>query len=580
MAIVLAVKPRGLFPARGGCARRARGRPLALRRGRSPRSPCPSRCARSALDFYLSLASRILVFAIAATSLNLVLGYGGLVSFGHAAFFGVGAYATAILISRRRAERAARISLATVVDHRAGGALVDRRDLAAHARRLLHHDHARLRADALLLRHLGEGLRRRRRPDDPRPLAVRDRRRACSTSRTRSPSTTSRSPCSRSPSIALALRAVALRPRRARPARRRRRAEALGFATYRYKLVVFVVAGTLGGLAGALSANLQGYVSPDMLHWTQSGKLMVMVILGGVATLCGGVIGAAAFCCCGSFSRHTPSTPSSGRLGAAGGRAFARQGLVGLLAAAAAAELAVSGAQDAPLLRVRGLRSASAASSPPTASTSTSRAGEIHALIGPNGAGKTTLVAPALRPARAGPRHDRACRQRHHRAGRRTARPPRPRPHVPDHAPLPHLTAVDTSPSPCRRRAARLSLPAAGGAGHADRTRRPRMLARRRPRRRRRAGRPALARRARALELALRSPPAAASPARRTHGRPRPHRVGAHGASSIRASARKAHAAHRTRSRRRVRLADRISVLVDGRLLATGAAAAVRADAR
>ena len=66
------------------------------------------------------------------------------------------------------------------------------------------------------------------------------------------------------------------------------RAEALGFATFRYKLVVFVVAGALGGIAGALSVNLQGYVSPNVLHWTQSGTLMVMVILGGVATVWGG----------------------------------------------------------------------------------------------------------------------------------------------------------------------------------------------------------------------------------------------------------------------------------------------------
>ena len=51
------------------------------------------------LDFYLSLASRIVVYAIAATSLNLVLGYAGLVSFGHAAFVGLGAYVTAIMIS-------------------------------------------------------------------------------------------------------------------------------------------------------------------------------------------------------------------------------------------------------------------------------------------------------------------------------------------------------------------------------------------------------------------------------------------------------------------------------------------------
>jgi len=71
------------------------------------------------------------------------------------------------------------------------------------------------------------------------------------------------------------------------------RAEALGFATYRMRLAVFVAAGAIAGIAGALSVNQQGYVSPNLLHWTQSGTLMVMVILGGVASLWGGVLGAA-----------------------------------------------------------------------------------------------------------------------------------------------------------------------------------------------------------------------------------------------------------------------------------------------
>jgi branched-chain amino acid transport system permease protein len=71
------------------------------------------------------------------------------------------------------------------------------------------------------------------------------------------------------------------------------RAEALGFPTYRLKLVLFVVAAAIGGIAGALLVNLQGYVSPNVLHWTESGRLMVMVILGGVASPWGGVLGAA-----------------------------------------------------------------------------------------------------------------------------------------------------------------------------------------------------------------------------------------------------------------------------------------------
>jgi branched-chain amino acid transport system permease protein len=64
--------------------------------------------------------------------------------------------------------------------------------------------------------------------------------------------------------------------------------------TFRWKLVIFVIAGMVGGIAGALAVNLQGYVSPNTLHWTQSGTLLVMVILGGAGTLWGGVIGAAA----------------------------------------------------------------------------------------------------------------------------------------------------------------------------------------------------------------------------------------------------------------------------------------------
>jgi branched-chain amino acid transport system permease protein len=72
------------------------------------------------------------------------------------------------------------------------------------------------------------------------------------------------------------------------------RAEAIGLPVFACKLVIFVVAGVLCGIAGGLSANLQGYVSPNLLHWTQSGTLLVMVILGGVGTLWGGVLGAAA----------------------------------------------------------------------------------------------------------------------------------------------------------------------------------------------------------------------------------------------------------------------------------------------
>ena len=72
------------------------------------------------------------------------------------------------------------------------------------------------------------------------------------------------------------------------------RAEALGFPTKRMQLLIFVIGGVFCGIAGALNINLQGYVNPNALHWTQSGTLLVMVILGGVGTVWGGVVGATA----------------------------------------------------------------------------------------------------------------------------------------------------------------------------------------------------------------------------------------------------------------------------------------------
>jgi branched-chain amino acid transport system permease protein len=73
------------------------------------------------------------------------------------------------------------------------------------------------------------------------------------------------------------------------------RVQSLGYDTYRYQLVAFVIAGGLAGLAGMLDANLNEYVSPDLLHWIMSGDLLIMLILGGVGTLVGPVIGAGAF---------------------------------------------------------------------------------------------------------------------------------------------------------------------------------------------------------------------------------------------------------------------------------------------
>jgi len=74
-----------------------------------------------------------------------------------------------------------------------------------------------------------------------------------------------------------------------------RRMRAIGFPTFRYKLICFVIAGALCGLAGALLANHTSFVSPALMHWTRSGDLIVMVVLGGLGSLFGPLIGTVAF---------------------------------------------------------------------------------------------------------------------------------------------------------------------------------------------------------------------------------------------------------------------------------------------
>lgn len=74
-----------------------------------------------------------------------------------------------------------------------------------------------------------------------------------------------------------------------------RRIKGLGINPYKYKLAIFVIAGTGAGLAGALMANQTEYVSPVLMHWTHSGELMVMVLLGGLGSLFGPILGAASF---------------------------------------------------------------------------------------------------------------------------------------------------------------------------------------------------------------------------------------------------------------------------------------------
>ena len=243
------------------------------------------------MDYYLSLASRVLVYAVAATSLNLVLGYGGMVSFGHAAFVGLGAYVTGILISEGVSAGGWHL-LATVAVTALAALLIGAISLRTRGVYFI----MITLAFAQMLFYLSnsikayggdEGLNIRTRSLIALPGLVLDLK----NDRVLYYVTLA--------VLAAMLLALArfVPSRFGRAVRALRdddvRAEALGFPTYRYKLIVFVVAGACGGIAGALYVNLTGYVSPNLLHWTQSGTLMVMVILGGVASVWGGLAGAA-----------------------------------------------------------------------------------------------------------------------------------------------------------------------------------------------------------------------------------------------------------------------------------------------
>jgi ABC-type branched-subunit amino acid transport system permease subunit len=102
----------------------------------------------------------------------------------------------------------------------------------------------------------------------------------------------------------------------------RRRVAALGLSPYRIRLAAFVISGMVTGLAGALYADLNRFVSPTMMSWHLSGEIMVFIILGGVARLFGPVVGACLFVlfehAFGSFTDALAVLP---RCRAAGGRA-------------------------------------------------------------------------------------------------------------------------------------------------------------------------------------------------------------------------------------------------------------------
>jgi len=240
-------------------------------------------------DFYIGFASRIMIYALAASSLNLVLGYGGMVSFGHAAFVGAGAYTVAILMAEGVASAWIAWPLAVLL----AGALAAAIGAVCLRTRGVYFIMITL-AFAQMIYYVAVGMRAYG-GEEGLNLATRS---AVGFGLDLKNDVTFYY-------VVLAILAAALFAlRRAMGARFGRvvvairenetRMEAIGFPTYRYKLVCFALGGAVAGLAGALLANQNSYVNPNLLYWPQSGSLMIMVILGGVGYLYGGLIGAVA----------------------------------------------------------------------------------------------------------------------------------------------------------------------------------------------------------------------------------------------------------------------------------------------
>ncbi len=258
----------------------------------------------SALEepFYTGLFSRILIYALAAVSLDLILGFGGMVSFGHAAFFGVGAYVVGIL-AFHRVEEATLLSWPLTVMGTDNAFISWSLAVLASAGLAAITGAISLRTSGVYFIMITLAFAQmmfyffisfeKYGGDDGLSLLSRSRFGGLDLS----DDATFYYLC-----LALLIGFLLLCHRLVNSRfgmvirgckENERRMAALGFPTYRYKLVCFVIAGAGAGLSGALIANQTEFVSPSLMHWTVSGEILIMVILGGMGTLFGPVFGAA-----------------------------------------------------------------------------------------------------------------------------------------------------------------------------------------------------------------------------------------------------------------------------------------------
>ena len=240
--------------------------------------------------YLVSLGARVMIFAVAAVALDLLLGYGGLISFGHAAFIGLGAYAVGILAAHGITDALialpAALAISALYAFLTGIVCLRTTGVYFIMITLAFGQMAYFTATSLAPYGGDDGLTVAARNTFAGFALIKNERAfyyvvfACLLG-----------------SYLFCRALVAsrfgrvLRGAKENPVRM----ATIGFNVYRFQLAAYVIAGALAGLSGFLLANATEFVSPAYMSWQRSGELIVMVLLGGLGSLNGAIIGTAAY---------------------------------------------------------------------------------------------------------------------------------------------------------------------------------------------------------------------------------------------------------------------------------------------
>ena len=253
-------------------------------------------------DFYTDVFARTMIWAIAAVSLNLIMGYGGMISFGHAVYIGIGGYAVGILtfhgIESAYIQWPVALVASGLIALIFGVISLRTRGVYFIMITLAFTQMVHFLSVSLEKYGSDDGLTIEARSDFALPFF--DLNDAMTlyyfifVLMMASIFITYKIVNSR---FGMVIRGSMSNDDRMR---------SMGFPTYGYKLAAFVIAGVMCGLAGILSANLEDFVSPDMMSWPRSGDLIFMVVLGGMGTIFGPLGGAIVFWILQEFLSNLP----------------------------------------------------------------------------------------------------------------------------------------------------------------------------------------------------------------------------------------------------------------------------------